>query len=167
MTTPGYEADLAAIARQEQRLVFDRFDHATAWDIGNRLKQAAEANGAAVAIEIRLAGQTLFFYAMPGTTPANADWARRKRNLVDLQQQSSYAVGLRLARDGQTLESKLGLPARDYTAHGGSFPLRLHGAGCVGSITVSGLPQRDDHHLIVSVLADYLGVTAAEVAMEG
>ena len=160
------EADLARIARQEQRLQFTHFDHTTAWELGCRLKAAAEAQGAALAIEIRLAGETVFLHAMAGTTPLNTDWARRKRNLVELTHKSSYAVGLGLQRDGQTLEAKLGLATRDYAAHGGSFPLRLAGGGCIGVVTVSGLPQREDHALIVAVLADYLGQPLAELALD-
>jgi uncharacterized protein (UPF0303 family) len=166
MSRTDIDADLARIAWQEERLTFYHFDGATAWELGCRLKAAAEGRRAALAIEIRLAGETVFFHAMAGTTPLNADWARRKRNLVELQHKSSYAIGLALQRDGQTLESKLGLATRDYAAHGGSFPLRLAGCGCIGAVTVSGLPQREDHALLVAVLADYLGQPLAELALE-
>lgn len=158
--------DLTRIAEQEQRLRFPGFDAHTAWEVGARLREAAEARGVAVTIEIRLNGQTLFLYAMEGTAPVNADWARRKRNVAELHGCSSYAVGLTLKRDGGSLEEKLGLPTRDYAAHGGSFPLALEGGGPVGTITVSGLPQRDDHALIVAVLAAYLGLPADELALE-
>ena len=46
----------------------------------------------------------------------------------------------------------MGLPDRDYAPHGGSFPLRILGSGCIGSITVSGMPEFDDHEMIVNVL---------------
>ncbi|EEG07380.1 heme-degrading domain-containing protein [Pseudogulbenkiania ferrooxidans] len=166
MSRTDIDADLARVALQEQRLQFGHFDHASAWELGCRLKAAAEARHAALALEIRLAGETVFLHTMAGTTPLNADWARRKRNLVELTHKSSYAVGLALQRDGQTLEAKLGLATRDYAAHGGSFPLRLTGSGCIGAVTVSGLPQREDHALIVAVLADYLGQPLAELALE-
>jgi len=158
----GVDHDLARIARQEQELRFECFNLDTAWQLGQALKAAAEARGAALAIEIRLAGETVFGYRMPGSTPLNADWARRKRNLVELLHKSSYAVGLQLQRDGQTLEGKLGLATRDYACHGGSFPLWVAGS-CVGAVTVSGLPQRDDHGLIVEVLAAQLGLPVAEL----
>ena len=157
--------DIACIAAQEERLVFARFDNASAWELGSRLKALAEARGVAVAIEIRIHHETVFFHAMPGTTPANADWARRKRNTVDLLQQSSYAIGRELQRDGSSLEERMALPTRDFASHGGCFPLRVAGAGCIGTVTVSGLPQRDDHNMVVEVLADLCGVPLAEVEL--
>lgn len=57
-----------------------------------------------------------------------------------------------LKRDETDLQLKMGLPDRDYAAAGGSFPLRIAGSGCIGSITVSGMPEFDDHAMIVNVL---------------
>jgi len=42
-----------------------------------------------------------------------------------------------------------GADPRDYATHGGGFPIFLVGTGCIGAITVSGLPERDDHMLVV------------------
>ena len=157
--------DIARIAEQERRLVFTRFDGSTAWALGSALKAAAETRSAAVTIEIRIARETLFFYAMPGTGPSNADWARRKRNSVDLLQRSSYAIGLELKRDNSSLEARLGLATRDHASHGGCFPITLAGTGCIGTVTVSGLPQRDDHNMVVEALATLCGVPLHEVAL--
>lgn len=150
--------DLATIARQENLLQFTTFDNGTAWAVGSALKAHCEAHALAVTIEVRLARDTVFFYAMPGTSPNNTDWARRKRNTTELQQRSSYAVGLALA-EGETLETQSGLPLRDYAHHGGSFPVRVRGVGYLGTVTISGLPQRDDHRVVVRVLASILGVS--------
>ena len=157
--------DIARIAEQERRLVFTRFDGSTAWALGSALKAAAETRSAAVTIEIRIARETLFFYAMPGTGPSNADWARRKRNSVDLLQRSSYAIGLELKRDNSSLEARLGLATRDHASHGGCFPITLVGTGCIGTVTVSGLPQREDHNMVVEALATLCGVPLHEVAL--
>jgi uncharacterized protein (UPF0303 family) len=157
--------DLARLAEQERLLRFARFDQATAWELGTRLRAAAQARGVAVAIEVRLLRETVFFCAMPGTTPENADWARRKRNTVELLQRSSYAVGRSLQQDGLTLEQKMGLALRDYASHGGSFPIRVEGVGCVGAVTVSGLPQRDDHELVTSVIADMCAISIEGIAL--
>jgi uncharacterized protein (UPF0303 family) len=160
------ERDLEKIALQEKRLQFKQFDSEVAWAIGTRLKAAAETRGVAVAIDIQLNGHSLFSYAMPGTTPDNQDWIRRKRNVVTRYHHSSYAVGLKLQRDQTTLQAKTGADLKDYAPHGGCFPILLQGTGCVGTITVSGLPQRDDHALVVSVLQDYLQLTDEDLALD-
>lgn len=160
------DADIERIAEQERRLQFERFGAAEAWALGSSLKSLAESRGQAVTIEIRLARETVFFYAMPGTTPVNADWARRKRNVVDLLQRSSYRIGRELERDGGSLEGKLGLTVRDHAAHGGCFPIVLRGSGCIGTVTVSGLPQREDHNMLVEALAAMTGVPLAGLALD-
>ena len=151
------EHDLARLAEDERLLHFTAFDRAAAWELGTRLRSAAQARGVAVAIEVRLLRETVFFCAMPGTTPENADWVRRKRNTVELLERSSYVVGLSLKRDGGTLEEKMGLVLRDYASHGGSVPIRVDGVGCVGVATVSGLPQKEDHELVTEVMAAMCG----------
>lgn len=158
--------DLERLALQEQRLQFDAFDQGTAWTLGANIKALCEAAGVALAIEIRLAKDTVFYYAMPSTGPGNADWARRKRNLVELSQTSSYAIGLKLEQEKSSLEEKQGLPLRDFTAHGGSFPIRVRGVGMVGVVTVSGIPQREDHAMVIKALAALCKVPLAEVALD-
>jgi len=158
--------DLSRIAEQEERLRFASFDTDSAWRLGTSLREIARRRGLALAIEIRLARETVFFAAMPGTTPANADWARRKRNTVELLHRSSYGVGRSLEQEGKTLEQTMGLPARDYATHGGSFPLVVVGTGCVGAVTVSGAPQRVDHEVVVEALAAECGVALGDVAFD-
>ena len=160
------QTDLERIAEQERRLQFTRFGAEQAWALGGALKAMAETRGVAVAIEIRIARETVFFYAMPGTAPTNADWARRKRNSVELLHKSSYRIGLELQRDGGSLEDRMGLALRDHASHGGSFPLKLAGSGCIGAVTVSGLPQRDDHAMVVEALAALAGVPLADLALD-
>ncbi len=160
------ELDIERMATQEQRLHFSRFDNTVAWDLGTRLKSRCEASGLALTIEVRLARETVFLFAMPGTTPTNADWVRRKRNTVELLQSSSYAVGRSLELEGLSLEQKMGAPARDHAVHGGGFPIRITSVGCVGAVTVSGAPQREDHAIVVAVLAEMCGVPLADVALD-
>ncbi|ARK09789.1 heme-degrading domain-containing protein [Fibrivirga algicola] len=158
------DRDLTQLALQEAHLQFDTFTADTAWQLGTLLKQAVEKRGNAVAIDIQLVGQPLFFYAMPGTTPDNIDWVRRKRNTVLHFHRSSYAMGLELTQKKATLQEKIGLDLRNYATHGGSFPIRLRGT-FIGTITISGLPQRDDHSVIVAVLADWLGRPLTDLAL--
>lgn len=151
------EQDLAKIALQEKTLRFEKFDEGSAWEIGCRLRAAAEKRGAVLAIDITLGERTVFACALAGTSPNNANWLRRKRNTVQHFHRSSYGFGLQLEQDKADLTSKFGLPLSDYAVHGGSFPIWVIGTGVVGAITVSGLPQREDHKIVVAVLAEFLG----------
>jgi uncharacterized protein (UPF0303 family) len=160
------ESDLQRIAFQEQTLRFERFDKATAWDLGTRLKTACEEQGVSATIEVRLARETVFFYSMPGTAASNTDWARRKRNVVELMELSSYRVGRSFELQGNSLERLMGLPVRDYADHGGSFPIQVKSVGCIGAVTVSGLPQREDHALVVQVLAQMCGADPRLLALD-
>jgi uncharacterized protein (UPF0303 family) len=160
------DQDLEKIALQERRLQFQHFNSEMAWALGTALKAAAEKRQVAVAIDIQLHGYPLFSYAMPGTTPDNWDWIRRKRNVVLRFHRSSYAIGLKHERARSTLQDGASLDPKDYAAHGGCFPILLVGTGCVGTIAVSGLPQRDDHALVVSVLQDYLHLAGEDLALE-
>ncbi len=156
------EDDLVAIAAQERELHFPRFDEDAAWHLGSRLRDIAVSRKLGIAIDVRRFGQPLFYAALPGTSPDNAEWVRRKSNLVARFHRSSYAVGLEM---GASLFEKYGLAVAEYAAHGGSFPIRVHGAGVIGSVTVSGLPQRSDHELVVEVLCGELGKDYAKLAL--
>jgi len=139
-------------------LQFERFDADVAYELGGRMRGLLMERDAGATVEIQMAGQILFFAATVGAAPGQADWLRRKRNTVMRFHRSSYGVGRVLEKEGTTLETKHGLLPADYAAHGGGFPLVLRGSGCVGSIGVSGLPQREDHALVVQALAGMLGV---------
>lgn len=160
------DLDLQRLALQEQLLQLDQFDETTAWELGTRIKAICEARQVGVSIEVRRAQQTLFFYAMPGTSPNNAEWVRRKRNTVELLQHSSYMVGLSNQKEGSSLPQKSGLALQDYAEHGGCFPIRVRGVGCIGAVTVSGVPQREDHAIVVEALAALCGVPLADVALD-
>ncbi|MGO4437806.1 heme-degrading domain-containing protein [Rhizobium sp. RAF56] len=150
------EDDLHKIAEQEETLRFDTFDLAAAGVLGRLLCDLATERNLPVAIDITFHSMPVFYAALPGSTPDNASWIRRKRNMVLRYFRSSYASGLSLQKQGKTIESN-GLSAEDYASHGGSFPIYVNGTGCIGAATVSGLPQRADHNLVVEALALMLG----------
>jgi uncharacterized protein (UPF0303 family) len=153
----GVSEDLEQIALQERELTLPRLDAQLAWELGALLRNLAQQRGLPVVIDVRRFGQPLFYAALDGTTPDNAEWVRRKSNVVARFHRSSYAVGLKLKAKNETLAEQQGLPLIDYATHGGSFPLVVEGAGIVGSVTASGLPQRADHELVVEALCALLG----------
>jgi uncharacterized protein (UPF0303 family) len=149
--------DLARIALQEKQLQLASFDEETAWTLGAHLRDLAVARGLKIVIDVRRIGQPLFYAAMAGTTPDNVEWVRRKNNVTFRFHRSSYAIGLELEEKNSTLHERQGLPLIDYATHGGCFPLRVAGAGMIGAVTVSGLPQRADHELAVEALCSIVG----------
>jgi uncharacterized protein (UPF0303 family) len=160
------ERDILRLAEQEERLRFERFDREAAWELGCRIRALCQSRGVSLAIEVRLARQSIFWCSMPGTSGVNEDWVRRKRNTVELFERSSYAVGRELERDTETLEAKMGLSRREFASFGGGFPILVAGVGCVGSVTVSGAPQRQDHELVIEALAAMCGVPLSDVVLD-
>ena len=154
----NFATDIDLIIAQESALVFPTFDESIAWAIGSKIREIAASRGQGVFIDIRLWDRVLFTHAMAGTSCDNEDWVRRKVNVVRRFQAASYRKGLELKRDGKHLDAAVGCNAMDYAPHGGGFPIRMVGGPIIGCITVSNLPQREDHKLAVDAIASVLGI---------
>ena len=153
MTGPELLDELAA---QESRLVFDRFDVDTAWALGVALREAALSAALPVAISIHRNGQRLFHAALPGSSADNDGWLDRKSAVVDRYGRSSLRVGEQFRVDGGSFDTDSRLDPTIYAAHGGAFPILVRGTGCVGTVAVSGLPELEDHRLVVEALEAFL-----------
>jgi uncharacterized protein (UPF0303 family) len=147
---------LTTIARQEQALQFTSFDNDAALAIGNRIVEQAKADKVAVTVDVTVNRNPLFFHAMAGTSPNNADWIRRKSNLVNRTGHASFWVHTQAVERGQDFDNLPTFDSKDYAAHGGSFPIVVKGTGQIGTITVSGLAGVDDHAMVVRALKWYL-----------
>ena len=89
----SFEQDIAQIARQEQELRFASFSEEDAWTLGSLMRKAAVERNLPFVIDIRIGNRPLFYTALPGSTPENPDWVRRKVNTVYRFHKSSYRVG--------------------------------------------------------------------------
>lgn len=154
----SHREDIERIRVQEQKLVFDAFDEAVAFDLGGRIRDIALREGLGVAIEVSLWDRRLFYVTTPGTTADNQEWVRRKVNVVRRFHASSYRLVLEQDREDRLFPPHRAVDVEDYALAGGGFPLRVKGAGVIGAVIVSGLPQREDHNLVVRALAGLLGV---------
>jgi uncharacterized protein (UPF0303 family) len=157
--------DLEKLELQESKLIFPKFDFEVAWQIGSRLREMGLTRQFPIVVDVRYFGQPLFYSALAGSVPDNAEWIRRKGNTVARFHQSSYRVGLTLQQAGTTLLDRYALASTDYASHGGVFPVHVKDAGVIGSIGVSGLPQRDDHELVVEALCLALDHDYASLAL--
>ncbi|MEU3005750.1 MULTISPECIES: heme-degrading domain-containing protein [unclassified Streptomyces] len=159
MTTPS--PTLSELIAQERRLTLPRFSHDDAFALGSLLVELARERHAPVAIDIRRGTQQLFHAALPGSSADNDAWIDRKRKVVERYGESSYLVGTRFRARGTTFEESSRLDPDTYAAHGGSFPIAVKGAGVIGSVTVSGLPQAEDHAMVVEALERFAATPGA------
>lgn len=147
---------IAELEAQEERLRFTRFDNDDAWALGSLLVRLGRERGLPITIDIRRHGHQLFHAALPGTAPDNDRWIERKIRVVERLNASSFLIGRRMAAKGQTMDAAFGVDPADFATHGGAFPIRIVDVGVVGVVTVSGLPQADDHALVVEALGLFL-----------
>jgi uncharacterized protein (UPF0303 family) len=158
-------ADIERIKEQESSLVFDRFDENVAYEIGAALRANGLADGLPIVIDIQSFDRPLFYAALPGSDVSNRDWARRKINVVKRYLRSSYSLMLERAADDRLFKPSDGLDVADYVLAGGGFPVRVEKAGVVGVVAISGLPDREDHNVIVAALCSYLGRAPASLSL--
>jgi uncharacterized protein (UPF0303 family) len=143
--------DIETLEEEERRLVFASFGEAGALALGQALVALAKAENLPVVINIRTASRTLFHAALPGSGPNNDHWARRKSNTALRFEAASLLVGARHRAKNETL-ARHGVDAADFADNGGAVPIRVRGAGVVAVATVSGLPQVEDHKLVVKAI---------------
>lgn len=152
----SHREEINAIIKQEETLIFDRFGSDDAFQVGKILIDMAKQTNVSYVINISLNHRQLFHFSPEGVSPDNDNWARRKENVVYHFFRSSYRVTLELEDSGELLFPRYGLNDMDYVTAGGSFPINVRGVGVVGAVTISGLPQEDDHAYVTKAIAQYL-----------
>jgi uncharacterized protein (UPF0303 family) len=141
---------------EEQQLQFSAFNEDTAWQIGCWLVEYAVQNKLPITIDITRGEQQLFHASRPGASADNDEWVKRKVRLVNRFGHSSFYLGQALKSEGKTIAEKFLLSESEYAAHGGCFPIIIKGTGMVGTLTVSGLAQADDHKVAVAAISHFL-----------
>lgn len=147
---------LKQLLQEEQDLQFTKFNEETAWNIGSQLVEQSMSRGLPVTIDITRGGHQLFHASLRGTSADNDEWVKRKVRLVYRFGHSSFYMGQLLKSKGKSIEEAYLLSESEYAPHGGCFPIIVKNSGVVGTITVSGLPQAEDHKLVVQAIRDFL-----------
>ncbi len=147
---------LKQLLQEEQELQFDKFNEETAWQVGSHLVELALGRGLPVTIDITRGTQQLFHASLRGTSADNDEWIKRKVRLVYRFGHSSFYMGQLLKSKEKSIEQAYLISETEYAPHGGCFPVIVRETGMVGTITVSGLPQEEDHKLVVQAIRDYL-----------
>jgi uncharacterized protein (UPF0303 family) len=150
------ETVLAAVLQQEKELRFRKFDEDDALRLGLLFTEKAAEARLPIAINISTKDRVLFHCSCKGAQPDNDQWIIRKKRLVNRFGHSSFYMRLMLTNEGKTLQEKYLVSPEEFAPFGGSFPIHVKGVGIIGTITVSGLPQEDDHALVVETIARFL-----------
>jgi uncharacterized protein (UPF0303 family) len=166
MTECQADAELVAVLEdQERRLVLRSFSYDDAWQLGSLLVEMGHRRELPIAVDIRCGAQQVFHCALAGSSADNDAWIDRKRRVVERYGHSSYLVGTSFRARGTDFDESCRLDIDLYAAHGGSFPLRVGGvSSAVGTVTVSGLPQAEDHALVVEALERFIAQEQASSA---
>jgi uncharacterized protein (UPF0303 family) len=147
---------LKQLLQEEQELQFTQFNEEDAWKLGSQFVERARNRNLPVTINITRGIHQLFHAALRGTSPDNDEWVKRKVRLVYRFGHSSFYIGQLLKSKGKRIEESYLVRESEYAPHGGCFPIFVKGTGLVGTITVSGLPQEEDHKLVVDTIREYL-----------
>ncbi|GAA0180228.1 heme-degrading domain-containing protein [Clostridium sediminicola] len=150
------EYNLTELREQEERLKFENFTNEIAMEIGLLIIKNAKKMNKSIIVDIRKANHQVFHYAMEGTTPDNNWWIIRKNNVVNRFSKSSLFIGIKLKLEEKSIEEKYLIDSKDYAPFGGAFPINVEGVGIIGTITVSGMKQIEDHNIIIETLSQYL-----------
>lgn len=142
---------LTELAQDAKSVIYPRFDENIAIDLGQRMTEIARNDGLGVVINIRTANRTLFHAATLGSAALNDLWAQRKSNTALMTGKASLTVGVENRAKGRSLPDD-GLDFAEFADHGGAVPVVVAAAGVVAVATVSGLPQLDDHALVMRAM---------------
>lgn len=153
MTTGDYSTQ--ELLKQEEEFIFESFTNEEAIKLGQELLNIALRKKAPVILQVRIGLQIVFHTALTGTTSENDWWINRKHRVVEKFNHSSMYVRVSFEEKNQTFEEHSGLDNELYAAHGGGFPIIVAGQGVVGVALVSGLPQVEDHKMIIEGLTNF------------
>ncbi len=151
------EEALTRLESEHESLIFPGFDCNAAFRLGMYLVRKARRENKAVAIDITVGRHQVFHCALEGTDWGNDRWIKRKSRVASKFKKSSYYIGTLLKLQNQTIEEAYGLSADRYAPFGGSYPIITGKDGFIGTITVSGLPDHEDHEMVVDAIRWYLG----------
>jgi uncharacterized protein (UPF0303 family) len=150
------EALIARIEGVVSELQLPHFTKDDSLNLGLLLVERGKSRRLPIAIDNTKGDQVLFHVALDGATPDNEHWIRAKQRAAARYEIPSLLVGLRARRGGGRIEDEGWYDESRYAAHGGSFPVYVAGVGAVATVTVSGLPQQQDHDLVVEALREIL-----------
>ena len=141
---------------QRKACVVSSFTNAEAFDLGCFIYRKALEEGKPVSVSVTRNRQKLFHAAAEGTAPENDGWIMRKENTAYFFCKSSYEISLYMRIRNDNIYDKYGLSRDQYVQAGGSIPITAKGFGMIGTVTVSGLSQAEDHEFAARTALEWI-----------
>lgn len=155
---------LRILEQQEQDLVFDRFERRDALRLGTLLAETISTYAQPLTVRVFIGDIIAYQYAMEGDEDRRFGWTYRKYQLVKATGHASMHAKVRMLMLGELQD--LAAQPETYGFGCGAFPIRVKGLGIIGAVAVSGLPDPDDHPIVVHALEQLLGRKTAELPDE-
>ena len=155
---------LKILEEQEKDLVFESFTNTDALKLGTILANAIDAYPVPLTTRIFIGDVIVYQYTMAGNEESRFGWTYRKYQLVRATGHSSMHGKVRNQFLGELAD--LAAERAVYGFGCGAFPITVKGEGIIGAVTVSGLPDPDDHPIVVHAIEEYLGKKTAELPEE-
>ncbi|MDO4976107.1 MAG: heme-binding protein [Eubacteriales bacterium] len=144
------------VKEQQKSIVVKSFTNAEAFDLGSYIYEKALKEGKPVAISVTRNRQKLFYAATEGTTVENDHWVMRKENAVYFFNKPTFETGLYMQIRNDNIWDKYGLERGEYSQNGGCIPIMAEGFGMIGTATVSGMSQAEDHIFVTEAVLEWI-----------
>lgn len=133
---------------------FSSFTNDDAVDLGLTAVEVISEWELNLAVDI-MVGDDLVFRAKLGESgPDNDPWLAGKARVARMFGEPSLLVKLRHETDGGNFTDRTDVDHETHKAHGGSIPIFVSGT-VVGTITMSGEPDRIDHEAAAEAIRRY------------
>jgi uncharacterized protein (UPF0303 family) len=160
-TTGGFTSD--GLALEAKTLTLASLTQAQALEIGGIAQELGLDRKLPIATEVRMKDWVVFHASLPGSSPDNDDWMRRKANAVNATGHSSMYEKVLAEERGIDWHQSTGLLEADHAVYGGGLALNVVGLGLTGVLLISGLTEVEDHLLGVEILTEYLARKGEEL----
>ncbi len=144
------------VEEQRKTFIVSSFTNAEAFDLGYYIYQKAVREGKPFAVSVTRNRQRLFYAAAEGPTTENDNWIMRKENTAYFFQKSSYEIALYMKIRQANIFDRCGLDRSQYVQAGGAVPIYGKGFGMIGTATVSGMSQEEDHAFVSEAVAEWI-----------
>ena len=160
----GGQALLRLLEQQEADLVFDSFDRRDALRLGTMLSETALGFRFPLTVRIFMGDIIAYQFAMARGEENRFGWTLRKYALLKATGHASMHGKVRME-----LMHELSDFAEHQDIYGfgcGAFPITVKDQGIIGAAVVSGLPDPEDHILVVHAIETMLGKKTVELPPE-